>query len=256
MKLRLPWQKKAKKLDLIENVHTDQHALRFGPTHWRASRYGETFRTCSYCGSINPVDLVRKPEWFASWADRKYGYPHKFYVEGFANADPDRLFVLGTAYNTDMPSRGVDGGIEWHRTSKLPAHLRKVAKSEGYLDRVKLGMREPEWLGFGKRALLFAKFYTEHFKDTRISDEVKDAIMRRSGLWIEFDADGPGSVAWHNYWSHFPEKDPGLEARIQACTVAHLAHRFPYSKCPCGWHVTEENMKDWAPEPPPIPSLD
>lgn len=136
------------------------HASTFGPTTWRAPRgrydnagrdgysddcpsgpYDETFRTCSYCGSIHPQDLARillgapteypplppdpmtaLEQWVTQYqaehdgaeppsdevqrehqrayrayydaksarvalggADWKYGWPHKFYVEGISN---------------------------------------------------------------------------------------------------------------------------------------------------------------------------
>lgn len=42
------------------------------------------FRTCGYCGSIHPDDLLgyieRGEVGSAEMADRKYGYPHKVYV--------------------------------------------------------------------------------------------------------------------------------------------------------------------------------
>jgi hypothetical protein len=59
---------------------------------------GRAFRTCSYCGSIHPKDLYRH---LSGWpvgiqeslhasgplggSDWKYGWPHKFYVEGLPN---------------------------------------------------------------------------------------------------------------------------------------------------------------------------
>lgn len=45
-------------------------------------------RKCSYCGSIHPEDLVTLLRNGArlEGADWKYGWPHKFYVEGVPNA--------------------------------------------------------------------------------------------------------------------------------------------------------------------------
>lgn len=50
--------------------------------------YHEPFRTCSYCGSIHPEDLYKYlSEGIAELggSDWKYGWPHKFYVEGIPN---------------------------------------------------------------------------------------------------------------------------------------------------------------------------
>jgi hypothetical protein len=64
------------------------------PLAWREPRvdleYGQvpTFRTCSYCGSIHPADLAAALESGAAklgGSDWKYGWPHKFYVEGMPN---------------------------------------------------------------------------------------------------------------------------------------------------------------------------
>lgn len=77
----------------------DWYAQRFVPQTWRPPRdsawarskypdpYQETFRTCSYCGSIHPEDLVKVLAEGATLggSDWKYGWPHKFYVEGIPN---------------------------------------------------------------------------------------------------------------------------------------------------------------------------
>lgn len=49
--------------------------------------YRETFRTCGYCGSIHPEDLLAVLRNGATLhgSDWKYGWPHKFYVEGIPN---------------------------------------------------------------------------------------------------------------------------------------------------------------------------
>lgn len=50
--------------------------------------HGYPFRTCSYCGSIHPEDLAKYLEAGVAklgGSDWKYGWPHKFYVEGIPN---------------------------------------------------------------------------------------------------------------------------------------------------------------------------
>lgn len=70
---------------------------------WRAPRgrrddspYAETFMTCGYCGSISPEDLYHAatllPIRFDP-ADQKYGYLHKFYIEGIPNPIAGQLAI-------------------------------------------------------------------------------------------------------------------------------------------------------------------
>ena len=87
------------------NAHMDRH-------EWRTADPRGPYRTCSFCGSMHPEDLLRVlddersqclttkeftevlksvgpglgglkeklPPITLEWADRKYGYPHKLYV--------------------------------------------------------------------------------------------------------------------------------------------------------------------------------
>lgn len=69
---------------------SDPHAAvsRYDPSEWHAPRDGQSFRTCSYCGSIHPgdlMDLAGRNELSLDMADWKYGWPHKFYVKGIAS---------------------------------------------------------------------------------------------------------------------------------------------------------------------------
>jgi len=60
--------------------------------------HGAPWRTCSWCGSIHPEDLLDRPEPSmmkaievggrhlvdvpnVEWADMKYGWPHKLYLD-------------------------------------------------------------------------------------------------------------------------------------------------------------------------------
>lgn len=76
-------------------------AQRFGKPSWRLSGekahpnsdHVESFRSCSYCGSIHPEDLVSILESGAhlGHADWKYGWPHKFYIDGIINLNKGNL---------------------------------------------------------------------------------------------------------------------------------------------------------------------
>lgn len=51
---------------------------------WSQNADGAHARSCSYCGSLHPEDLVWWLENKGMWldgADWKYGWPHKFYLE-------------------------------------------------------------------------------------------------------------------------------------------------------------------------------
>ena len=74
--------------------HGDAPQFSEGGVTWRPpmegnhdSPYDYPFRTCSYCGSMHPEDLLRVVAAGArlGGSDWKYGWPHKFYVEGIPN---------------------------------------------------------------------------------------------------------------------------------------------------------------------------
>jgi hypothetical protein len=125
--------------------------------------------------------------WHASWADQKYGWPHKFYVD-IPNRDAGALYVIGNQYGPPRePESG--GGLEWVAWGDLSRAQRKIAKRDGY-DRDE----HPNYVGFGTRPSHHAKFYTIHLADPAISQDVKDAIQAVSGLRFTFTDDG--RVGW------------------------------------------------------------
>jgi hypothetical protein len=137
---------------------------------WRAPRVGvdgdgyesaDTFRTCSYCGSIAPEDLLaafRAGGVTLDGSDWKYGFPHKFYVRGIKNPIAGKQVQVG--------SRSVDDKRE-------PI----------------MGPASPE---------LFAKFYTEHLEDQGYSAAARESLLRAVSLHsgIEFSADADGRVKY------------------------------------------------------------
>lgn len=70
---------------------------------WREPRgendgpYHEEYRSCNYCGSMHPEDLLDAIEAGATitMADWKYGWPHKFYVD-FDNPKAGEQCVTGS----------------------------------------------------------------------------------------------------------------------------------------------------------------
>jgi len=228
-------------------------ATRRGGWSWRKPRYGEFFRTCDFCGSIHPEDLVAEqaglgvcatcgragweehfralkpawyvhaseaerelltPEeleraiqgyddhsydpqgWYASWADQKYGWPHKFYVEGLRSRDPSLLHCISSIGNAKEPPAEGYMNLQWYQVKSCPRKLLKAAKADGMVYSAEI----PEnWLGFGTKTTLHAKFYTKHLADPNVSEEVKDQVCAVSGLYFKFDPDG------HVYWAKTKE---------------------------------------------------
>lgn len=63
----------------------------------------ERMRSCSYCGSLHPADLVKliADGGELEGSDWKYGWPHKFYVRSEA-------LPFGKWYNTHLLDEGYD----------------------------------------------------------------------------------------------------------------------------------------------------
>lgn len=176
---------------MTDPVHHGE-AERWGGWQWSEPRHGEHFRRCSYCGSVHPGDLAAEPTWRAEWADRKYGWPHKFYVK-IPNRSPDALFVVSSTHDAaegpyapggEFWSPPKPGMIAW--ADLTPEQLAIVERD---------GPREASHVSFGTRNNHFGKFYSVHLADPAISDEVKETIQQRSGIRFRFDG---GTVSWRS----------------------------------------------------------
>jgi hypothetical protein len=70
--------------DLITVHNHEPHYHGLQEDQWeKRENQGIEARYCNYCGSLHPEDLVRllKECERAEFADRKYGYPHKIYLD-------------------------------------------------------------------------------------------------------------------------------------------------------------------------------
>lgn len=171
------------------NVHPEtapDSPFSYGPWSWRDPSHGEHYRTCSFCGSIHPADLAAETAWRADWADQKYGWPHKFYVD-IVNREPDALFALVSSWGaTAKPSRGE---VPWDElTDEQRAIWDRDHPTRQDDD------RHPVSVGFHTRSHHHAKFYTIHLSDPAIDRSVIDEIERRSGRHFTFAPDG--RVSW------------------------------------------------------------
>ncbi|MCI3277637.1 hypothetical protein [Streptomyces cylindrosporus] len=158
-------------------------AERWGGWSWREASRGEHYRTCSYCGCIHPDDLAAETDWRAEWADRKYGYPHKFYVT-LANRRPEQRFITGAT--TGTPTGLV--GTTWIRADEVPDDV----NTDGWRDLA----GTYEWVSIGTRPTHHAKFYTVHLADPALGHEARDRIQSVSGLRLRFE---DGRVWWEPY---------------------------------------------------------
>lgn len=137
------------------------------------SRTGR-LRSCAYCGSMHPTDVAAaiKAGAEGSWADKKYGWPHKAYFEKVPNPHAGLLEVRGSAnyrpegdHYADWVSCIEDGKEYWHEPPR-PAG--------------------PTTNG---------KFYSVHLMDA--TPEERDLIESHLGLNFDFKADG--TVTWKPY---------------------------------------------------------
>ena len=198
-------------------------ADRWGGWTWRKPRGGDHFRTCSYCGSIHPEDLAAEiipagaclgcgavgfgahysrlleaaePQEhpydpggaYPSWADQKYGWPHKFYVEGLRPRDPARMHCFGHAHGDSPPQVT---SVPWVAAKDLTREQKKIIREDGMIMR---GEKPDGWYSFRPKTTLFAKFYTRHLADPALPAEVKAKIEDACGLRFHFS---DGAVLWH-----------------------------------------------------------
>jgi hypothetical protein len=204
-------------------------AARWGGWSWSEPARGEHFRRCSFCGSIHPEDLAAETAgtgtcrtcgqqgweacfraqnisdedhpydpggWYASWADRKYGWPHKFYVD-VPNRDPAALFCVGSSSEAREGPYAPGGEMYRPLSERYPGQDWVSAgdltpEQAAVIERDRSG--EADFYLFGTRPSHFGKFYTIHLADPAISQDVKDAIQRASGLRFTFTDDG--RVGW------------------------------------------------------------
>lgn len=133
-------------------------------------------RMCSGCGSMHPSDVANaiKAGAVGSFADWKYGYPHKAYfrhipnphaglleIRSRANFEQNGYERVAHARYSQFTGDRVDDYVEWVKKSEAPA------TTDG-------------------------KFYTVHLTDA--SEEEREIIERHLGLSLNFTSDG--KVSW------------------------------------------------------------
>ena len=145
-----------------------------------AGRTTGRLRGCSFCGSMHPSDVAAaiKAGAVGSWADRKYGWPHKAYFDKIPNP------------HAGMP--------ESRSSSSDPGRLEDGR--ERYPLKVQNGFNpttgEPKYTYYEAprpaSATTSGKFYSVHLQDA--SPEDRAIIEQHLGVAFEFRDDG------HVYW--------------------------------------------------------
>lgn len=137
-------------------------------------------RGCSWCGSMHPSDLAAAIQAGAGghWADFKYGWPHKWYVERVPNPHAGLLEVRGWS---NSPTEAFKREVREPRFDQRTGE--RVADYVTYTE-------EPTPAG----PTTHGKFYTEHLQDA--TDEEREIIERAMGLRFTFEGKG---VRWTPY---------------------------------------------------------
>lgn len=181
-------------MDIDTNNHAhdkDFQAQRFAPTTWCAPHKSEhnlhPNTTCSYCGSISPSELVAAIAAGAKLepSDRKYGWPHKFYVDGIQNI-----------YAGEMESLS---------SCSLPAGRDPTAEDTKAYDQWE--KVDGHWRGRNftpAKAITHGKFYNVHLQDATAAERL--VIERAIGMHITFTDRG---VQWSQFIE--PTATPFLE---------------------------------------------
>lgn len=164
-------------------------------------------RSCGYCGSMHPSDLVAalKAGARVHWADQKYGWPHKIYVEDIPNPHVGMLESrMGCSHATAFcPAKGAPCEHGEQSAYRPPADCcmttrphdvatgtssgRPVVLKQNGFDQ-STGKPTYTWRDPGEpaKATTDGKFYSRHLLDATPEErEVIERAMRRSFLWHE-----------------------------------------------------------------------
>lgn len=163
-----------------------------GAITWREPRlrtghddpYSQTYRTCSYCGSIHPQDLLRVIAEGAKigGSDWKYGWPHKFYIMDIPNP----------AKGQPVKQYGYGGSLESWRESYPNAAVVEGEDRKFYLyDYPAPGTMQAKW--YNKHlhdldAQAFAVISGLLRKHTHIEFRIEEGKIRYSAPYVGYQA--------------------------------------------------------------------
>jgi len=153
--------------------------------------YAGRLRSCEWCGSLHPADLAEAITKGARghWADRKYGWPHKFYVKGIPNPHAGQPEVRSSGFLGDVtPEERAQRGGTW------------TARSTGGWCWAEDPRPAPE--------TTHGKFYSVHLLDA--TPEQRKIIERAMGLNFDFEGE---RVAWWRFDEARPPEARPSEAK-------------------------------------------
>jgi hypothetical protein len=141
-------------------------------------------RGCGYCGSMHPTDLAAAIKGGAkgSFADQKYGWPHKAYFDDVPNPH------AGMLESRSSTSRPTPEELESGKYIPVPGDFVVVDQQTGRSERKMEYYAAPTPAG----SKTYGKFYSVHLLDA--TPEEKDIIERHLGLRFTFTDDG--KVGW------------------------------------------------------------
>lgn len=136
-------------------------------------------QSCEYCGSMHPADVAAAIRAGAkgTWADFKYGWPHKAYFDGIPN--PHAGLPESRCSASHPKQQEIDAG-EWIR---LPTGRFDERTGEPTFSWYQAPTPAPD--------TTYGKFYSTHLKDASPEDRL--TIEQHLGLRFEFEGT---SVKW------------------------------------------------------------
>lgn len=163
----------------VKEPHFHNDDFRMTAYSWRVDKTRGGFRYCPWNGSMHPEDLLKvlKEGARLDMADWKYGWPHKYYVEGVPDPEAGKIVKIGSSLKrvgdviTDEPIMGP------------------------------------------KSKTLFLKFYTVHLNDVVEGiEELLDLINKAQGV-LHWGWDKEGGVKYQQKSAWFPPLPEGAEPK-------------------------------------------
>lgn len=158
----------------------DMNAMRYGAPEWQKR---DGLRRCSYCGSLHPEDLMHALKAGArlETADWKYGWTHKFYVEGIPN--PNAGKEVSKSYGSGPLPLPDEKRTYWTNMGSKVGCRVEFTEGEG---RWNAKLYEPD------TPTTWGKFYNVHLQDLDLATFDALAPMLNVGTGVEFSRDEQG----------------------------------------------------------------
>jgi hypothetical protein len=100
----------------------------------RKGRFVKPYRECEYCGSIHPSDLVdlfwKHDTLKIGGSDWKYGWPHKFYIDGIPNPVAGKKRVYMTTWKDGKKTTEKAPAPAFTHAKLYSAHLIDASDAE------------------------------------------------------------------------------------------------------------------------------